>query len=82
MSFLSQRRSVKAVINELTTYPYESLIELHGLSAINTGNATITIIVNNISIPVPPSATFDDDFDGFRTVNVTGTSTFAITLRG
>lgn len=77
-----QRRPLKKILTNSDTFPYSLINEYHGLSIINSGAVSLVITLSTgISFSVPAAGTFDDDFEGFKTINATGSTSFQIGVR-
>lgn len=77
-----QKRPLKLILTNANTFPYNLISEYHGLSIINSGAVSLVITLSTgMSFSVPAAGTFEDDFEGFKTINATGSTSFQIGLR-
>ena len=79
---------VKAVLTQLSTFPYTSTVNLKSISICNNDTSNVmTFIVTTIAgieitNYVPPSCTYDGNYDYFKTITTSGSNSFVMELRG
>ena len=79
---------VKAVLTELSVYPYVSTEKLKSIAIDNadtTNTLTFTLTYLNsetITNYVKPSTTYEGNYNYFDTIDVVGSNDFVIELRG
>lgn len=82
---LIAKRPIVKFLDESTSYPYTSPVDLCGISIINNTGVGFTVTIGtdvDLVIPVPANGSFDDEFTSFKTVTHTGGTNFDIALRG
>jgi hypothetical protein len=77
----AQARPLKKILTNSNTYPYNLVNEYHGLSIINNGADLTITLSSGLTFTVPASSTFDDYFDGFKTITASGSTSFQIGVR-
>lgn len=80
-SFIEKGRIVKAIFSGSTTTTQTFAENMYGLGIINDGTADLSVTINDITFTVKPGESFDDLFEAFTSVTVTGDTTFRAVVR-
>jgi len=80
-SFIERGRLVKDAFNGSTTVTKTYQNNMFGFGIVNDGTSDLTVIINGFNIVVKSGEAFDDLFDPFKTVTITGTSAFRAVVR-
>ena len=80
-----EARITNQVLNESTSYPYTPPPDTRGISLINNGNDTVTVVINNgitdLTINCPAGGTYDGNYKKIVSINVTDGTTYQIEVR-
>lgn len=80
-SFIERGRIVKDAFNGSTTTTKTYLTNMYGFAIVNDGDSDLTVSINSFDIVVKSGESFEDLFDPFTTVTITGTSAFRAVVR-
>lgn len=80
-SFIERGRIIKDAFNGSSTTTKNYQIKMYGFSIVNDGESDLTVSINSFNIVVKSGEAFDDLFDPFTTVTVTGNSAFRAVVR-
>ncbi len=86
MSQLKVKKPIYDILTELTSYPYTPDMEISGISIVNDGSGTVTVVVNDGTRDITINCTengrsYDGDFRSIKTINVTAGVNYQIELR-
>ena len=80
-SFIERGRIVKDAFSGSTTITKTYLTNMYGFGIVNDGENDLTVSINNFNIVVKPTEAFDDLFDPFTTLTISGNSAFRAVVR-
>jgi hypothetical protein len=86
MNIQKVKKPVLTILTESDSYPYTPTEDLSGISIVNDGNDTVTVVVNDglrdITIKCTTTGrNYDGDFRAIKSINVTAGTTYQIELR-
>lgn len=80
-SFIERGRIIKDAFNGSSTVTRNYQTKMYGFAIVNDGNSDLTVSINSFNIVVKSGESFDDLFDPFTSVTVTGNSAFRAVVR-
>ena len=80
-SFIERGRIIKDAFNGSSTTTKNYLTKMYGFAIVNDGDSDLTVSINSFNIVVKSGESFDDLFDPFTSVTVTGNSAFRAVVR-
>lgn len=80
-SFIERGRLVKDAFSGSSTVTKTYQNNMYGFGIVNDGASDLTVTINGFSIVVKSGEAFDDLFDPFKTLTITGTSAFRAVVR-
>lgn len=80
-SFIERGRIVKDAFNGSSTVTKNYQTKMYGFAIVNDGETDLTVSINSFNIVVKSGEAFDDLFDPFTTVTVSGNSAFRAVVR-
>ena len=86
MSIERVGKPVYTVLTQAEIFPYFPPVNLSGISIVNDGNDTLTVVINNGEKDITINCTlysraYEGDFKAIKSINVTAGSVFQIELR-
>lgn len=80
-SFIERGRIVKDAFSGSSTTTKNYQTKMYGFGIVNDGESNLTVTINSFNIVVKPDETFDDLFDPFTSVTITGNTNFRAVVR-
>ena len=80
-SFIERGRIIKDAFKGSSTVTKSYPTKMYGFAIVNDGESDLTVSINAFNIVVKPSEAFDDLFDPFTSVTVTGNTAFRAVVR-
>lgn len=80
-SFIERGRIIKDAFNGSSTVTKSYPTKMYGFAIVNDGDSDLTVSINSFNIVVKSGEAFDDLFDPFTTVTVSGNSAFRAVVR-
>jgi hypothetical protein len=80
-AFIEKGRVVKEVWSGNSTITKTFSQKMFGFGIVNDGTGDLTVTIGNISFIVKPGETFDDLFEGFTQVTISGNSAYRAVVR-
>lgn len=80
-SFIERGRIIKDAFNGSSTTIKNYLTKMYGFAIVNDGDSDLSVSINSFNIVVKSGESFDDLFDPFTSVTVTGDSAFRAVVR-
>jgi hypothetical protein len=80
-SFIEKGRIVKDAWSGSTDITKNYASPMFGFGIVNDGTGDLTVTIGSISFTVKPGETFDDLFEGFTQIQITGNSAYRAVVR-
>ena len=80
-SFIERGRIIKDAFNGSSTVTKNYQTKMYGFAIVNDGESDLTISINSFNIVVKSGESFDDLFDPFTTVTISGNSAYRAVVR-
>lgn len=80
-SFIERGRIIKDAFNGSSTTKKNYLTNMYGFAIVNDGDSDLTVSINSFNIVVKSGEAFDDLFDPFTSLTISGNSAFRAVVR-
>lgn len=80
-SFIERGRIIKDAFNGSSTTIKNYPTSMYGFAIVNDGDSDLTVSINSFNIVVKSGEAFDDLFDPFTSLTVSGNSAFRAVVR-
>lgn len=80
-SFIERGRIIKDAFNGSSTTTKNYLTKMYGFAIVNDGESDLTVSINSFNIVVKSGESFEDLFDPFTSLTISGNSAFRVVVR-
>jgi hypothetical protein len=79
--FIQLGKTIKQVWSGSTSVTKTFTSKMYGFAIVNDGTGDLIITINSITFTVKPGETFEDLFEGFSSVQISGNSAYRAVVR-